>query len=228
MAWVRFDDQMPISRKVAPLSDAAFRLWAEAICWANRNLTDGAIRLAELGDISKRGRPKLADQLVEHGLWHPNGEQCDSPKCPRSGIDGWVIHDYWDYQPSKAQVLHERTAKAERQRRYMDKARRGKDASVDTSRDASVDVTPPRPAPPRREAGRSPVATARRQAADAGDGREEQQPANGHPPAVPPAQILDEVRKRLRQASTKAKGARREGALDELRALTDPQPGDTE
>ena len=43
MPWVRLEDTYPINRKVAALSDSAFRLDVEAICWAGRELTDGII-----------------------------------------------------------------------------------------------------------------------------------------------------------------------------------------
>lgn len=182
MPWVRKDDRMPWHRKVAPLSDAAYRLLDEAICWSSTNLTDGRIRRAELADISKRGKPKNATELVDRDLWHPAGTDCVSDACPPSGPDGWVIHDYWDYQPSKAKVLREREAKAERQRRWLEAKTRGRngtstDGAIDVSRDVSRDgnPAPSRPAP-KEGGGGAPAATAaRRQAAGAGDGGRDEQ-----------------------------------------------------
>lgn len=159
MTWVRFDDQASIHRKVAPLDDATYRLWREAIEWCSRNTTDGRIAAKELAGTSKRASKARARVLVDQGLWHDAGHHCDSPKCPPSGVDGWLIHDYLDYQPSKEQVTAEREAKAERTRRWRDRKTGGpsRDASPDPSQDAPVML--PRPAPSRpapKEAGAGP------------------------------------------------------------------------
>lgn len=244
MSWVRKDDQMPIHRKVAPLSDAAYRLLDEAICWSNRNLTDGAIAAAELKDISARGKPKNAAELVARRLWHMAGEECESPKCPPAGPDGWVIHDYWEYQPSREKALREKVAKAERQRRWIEAQRRRKDASQAGSRDASADgqkdIAPSPPRPEGRRGGSPAVTAARRTAADAGGGGREDQP----PPARPPSNgrlsgspdfdsiarsavrgerrgsRAAEVRAEIRRPSLPP--GRDGGAFDELRLLTTP------
>lgn len=162
MTWVRFDDQASIHRKVAPLDDATYRLWREAIEWCSRNKTDGRIAHDELGEI-KRGTKPRAAALVNRGLWHIAGTECASPHCPPSppsGLDGWVIHDYLDYNPSKAQVTADLEAKAARTARWRER-KRGGDASRDGGGDASRDapVMLPRPAPSRpapKEAGAGP------------------------------------------------------------------------
>ena len=121
MPWVRFDDQYPIHRKVAGLSDKTYRLHSEAIFWCARNLTDGVISVLNLRQVRPgvRGLTAHADVLVKRGLWHLAGEDCASEKCPApAGEDGWVIHDYWFYQPTKDQVQREREANARRQARF--------------------------------------------------------------------------------------------------------------
>lgn len=166
MTWVRKDDQMPIHRKVAPLSDAAYRLNDEAICWSSRNLTDGRIAAAELSDISKRGRAKTAAELVARQLWHPADYRCDGEQCPPPGPDGWVIHDYWEYQPSRERVLADRRAAAARQKRARDRSRESRrDDDRDSPRDSrvtgGVSHGPPVPARPgpSPEGGTAPTAT---------------------------------------------------------------------
>jgi hypothetical protein len=153
--WVRFDDQFPIHRKVKGLGDPAFRLHAEAIFWCARNLTDGYVPAADLPDLATARRPlKLVPELVSRGNWHQAGQACKSESCPahadrqpESARNGWIIHDYFEYQPSKAKVERERKAKAGRQQRWLEKQRHTEDASIDASQDAA----PPRPAP--KEAG---------------------------------------------------------------------------
>ena len=167
MPWVRLDDQFPIHRKVGALPDNAFRLHVEAICWCARNLTDGVVSREDLPQVTRIGKPqRLVTHLVDRGLWHEHGHQCTSEHCPPSNGDGWVIHDYWEYQPSREKAIAQKRQKAQRQARWMAKRKglstaRGKvDASVDASQDGSIDAAPPRPAP--KEAGRVPRSAARR------------------------------------------------------------------
>jgi hypothetical protein len=161
MTWVRFDDQFTIHRKVAPLDDATYRLLTEAVFWCARNTTDGRIAADELSTVSPRAtKPRVAN-LVRRGSWHEAGFDCASEKCPKSGPDGWVIHDYLEYQPTKEKVKAELAAKAERTRRWRE--RKNGDASRDPPNEASRDGTgdassipspsPPRPAPKEGGAG---------------------------------------------------------------------------
>lgn len=106
MPWVKLDDRFPSHRKVALLADRAFRLHVSAICWCSENLTDGRIADRELPLVAKvRGLKATAQQLVDAGLW----DRIEG---------GWEIHDYLDYNPSRAQVLAERKKNAERQERF--------------------------------------------------------------------------------------------------------------
>ena len=123
MPWVRFDDQYPIHRKVDGLSDAAFRLHTSAIFWSARNLTDGFV---------SRGRPRrcvsaganagtLRCRVRGAGSVAPADEDCPSGSARHlSSGDGWVIHDYWEFQPSKVQVLRDRAAAARRQKKWRE------------------------------------------------------------------------------------------------------------
>lgn len=110
---------------------------------------------------------RFAAECVKRDTWHRAGEHCDSPKCPPApdGENGWVIHDYWEYQPSKEQVLSDRKKSAERQAKWK-AARAGKppkpDADTHKSEsngssngvtNAVINASPPRPAP--KEAGRA-------------------------------------------------------------------------
>jgi hypothetical protein len=160
MPWVRFDDQYPLHRKVAPLNHQAFRLCTEAVFWCLRNLTDGRIGPNEVDTIAPKvkGKGSAIVELVRHGLWHVPGHDC--PRCAQPVEGGWVVHDIGDYQPSAEKVAAERKAKAERQQRWQErrKVRRPKDASYDGLKDGSDDgpeddAPSPPPSPPRREAG---------------------------------------------------------------------------
>ncbi|MEU3355254.1 hypothetical protein [Streptomyces sp. NPDC037389] len=106
MPWVRLDDHFPTHRKVAMLTDRAFRLHVSALCWCAANLTDGRISDRELRLVAHvRGMTATARQLEDAGLW-------DRVE------DGWVLHDFHDYQPTADHVRAERERNAARQRAY--------------------------------------------------------------------------------------------------------------
>jgi hypothetical protein len=178
MTWVRFDDQFPIHRKVGGLSDVLYRLQTEAIFWCSRNATDGVIRASELTLVSVRAKPARAAELVSRDLWHGAEKLC--PQCIASlseagtklPPDGWVVHDYLLFQPSRAKVEKDRQAKAERQAKWLS-AKKGGRRSRDASLDASKDAAPrdANPAPPRPEGSGAKPRGASRPLASQGGGR---------------------------------------------------------
>lgn len=94
MAYVRLDDSVMDNPKMLALSDRAFRGWVWGLCYAQRHLTDGFLPLGALTASVKRGTP----ELMKRGLW----EVADG---------GFQIHDYLEYQDSKA-VVESRKASA--------------------------------------------------------------------------------------------------------------------
>lgn len=88
MTWVRLDETMVEHPKVAQLSDAAFRIHIDALCYANRNLTDGFVPTV----IAHRRSRRRAAELVAAGVWD-------------AAPGGYQIHDFHDYQPTKAEVI---------------------------------------------------------------------------------------------------------------------------
>lgn len=168
MPWVRFDDQFTIHRKIAGLSDAAFRLHVSAIFWCARNLTDGFLPEEDLGDVCARVRTpaRFAAECVGRRAWHHSGETCPSGKCPAhepgrpecagpvdNPVAGWLIHDYWEYQPAKSQVLRDREAAARRQKAWRDR----RNAVSNGVTGGVTNTTPPRPAPKGSGAGKAPA-----------------------------------------------------------------------
>lgn len=164
MPWVRFDDQFTVHRKVRGLSDSAFRLHAEAIFWCARNLTDGFVPAEDLHVLATARRPlKFVPELVIRRSWHLADEACDSKKCPAHQDhqpdptrDGWLLHDYFEYQPTKAKVLDERAKNAGRQKKWRDQHQ---ELEPDSERNGVSNGvtpgvssgTPSRPVPSRRD-----------------------------------------------------------------------------
>lgn len=122
MTWVKLDDQFPIHRKIAALSDPAFRLHCAALAWCARNLTDGFVSTSELAQVCAQVRApeKFAAELVILRVWHLQDEPCPSEHClaPHthaengSPVQGWVIHDYLEYQQPRSKVLRIRKNRA--------------------------------------------------------------------------------------------------------------------
>jgi hypothetical protein len=139
MPWVRVDDHFNEHPKMAAVGPVGWGVWLAGLAYCNRNLTDGFIPYSvaegiggswhiyepiedeqEIGNGVRAVRQRsrvwsidigsgmhgegitsqwVADQLVRVGLW----QEVDG---------GYLIHDYGDYQPTKAQVLAEREVKA--------------------------------------------------------------------------------------------------------------------
>ncbi|MGA4941741.1 hypothetical protein [Streptomyces cinereoruber] len=128
MPWVRLDDRFPSHRKVALLSDRAFRLYVSALCWSSENLTEGRILEKELPLIARvRGPKTVAAELEAAGLWD------------RTEV-GWAIHDYLEYNPDRAKVKAEREANAARQKAFRDRKKAEREAKRNGDRNG---VTPP-------------------------------------------------------------------------------------
>lgn len=87
MTWLRLDAGFPDHPKVVGLNDPAFRLEVSAICYARSQLTDGHIPRAWVP--SRLARHTGA--LVDARLWVPTD-------------GGWELHDYLDWQQSRAEV----------------------------------------------------------------------------------------------------------------------------
>ncbi len=93
MSWVKIDDEFPDHKKVASLSNDAFCLHVTAMCWVAKWQTDGKLPSKLLGKLGWRCQDpaSAAAELVMANVWETTPE-------------GWEIHDFLEYNPSKAQV----------------------------------------------------------------------------------------------------------------------------
>jgi len=138
MGWVYLDDAMPDNPKVDGLSDSAFRLWINLLCYCNKHDTRG--RVDELS-IKKSGTSsqlpanlRRTSELVSAGLLD---ESC-------SETHVYEIHDYNIYQGKSVEKARKRKRDRERMRK-----KRGADGHGDI-RDNSGDkvATKKRQSPP--------------------------------------------------------------------------------
>lgn len=137
MPWFKVDDKLHDHRKARAAGPTAMGVWLLAGSWAADNLTDGFVPSSVL---KRWGRPRDANKLVEVGLWHA---------AEQDGEKGWRFHEWAERQPTRAQKLEERAAKAEAGR--VGGLRSGRSRrEAKTKQDASGQVEPPsRPVPTR-------------------------------------------------------------------------------
>jgi hypothetical protein len=115
MPWFKVDDTFAMHPK-AVAAGASLALWVRAGSWSAQQLTDGYVpahMVAALG-----GKPSDAKRLVDIGMW----EEKDG---------GYLFHDWSDYQPSRAKVVEQRTASAERLRKYREKQRNARNGETE-------------------------------------------------------------------------------------------------
>lgn len=115
MAWVRIDDHFDEHPKLAKVGPLGWGVWAASLAYCNRNLTDGILprsvakTLAHFEVVDEAGviwtlartsgydgRDIDTDWVIELlltvGLWEWDPE-------------GYIVHDYLDFQPSARDVL---------------------------------------------------------------------------------------------------------------------------
>lgn len=132
MAWVRLDDSFSEHPKLARAGPLGMAMQIAALCYANRNLTDGFVPRAVAPLLlnfdglyiafPESGLPEgqegplavswqaVAESLVRAGLWEEeNG--------------GYRIHDYLKYQPSRESVMRAREGSAKRAKEFRQRRR---------------------------------------------------------------------------------------------------------
>lgn len=140
MAWVRIDDSFLTNAKALAAGKDGRALIIAGLCYSAANLTDGFIADSALSMLAGAAEVKAkptATLLVQIDAWHREGHSCD--RCPPVPSGRYLIHDFLDYHPTRAQVEADREAGAERQRRSRVSRRdRPRDRPGDQSRDRPV------------------------------------------------------------------------------------------
>lgn len=96
---VRLDHGMPEKASVIGLSDSAFRLMVEAICYASRNETDGRVPKGYLRRVASK--PSAVTELVTAGHLEGQGDEL-------------VLGDYLRWNRSHAEINSFRESRGER------------------------------------------------------------------------------------------------------------------
>ena len=101
MTWTKIDDQFYDHPKVVAAGPLGIALFVCGLSYCSRHLTDGfisTVQVRRLIDIDNPG--DVAEKLVAVGLWER-----------RDG--GYQVHDYLEYNPSRAKVEAIRQARIE-------------------------------------------------------------------------------------------------------------------
>lgn len=114
MAWLRIDDRIRTHPKIVKAGPAAAWFWLCAVCYCREHLTDGLIPSGMMQSLAPgvTNGKALASRLVEAGLWHARD-------------DGYEIHDFLTWNPSRAEV---------EDKRAQDRDRKGKGNILDSER----------------------------------------------------------------------------------------------
>ena len=109
MPWAKLDDEFWTHPKLEALSDRAFRLFMRSIGYASQHMTDGVLSAAALRTLGADARTcrELCTPVppFDVGVWEPIGSQHK---------DGYRIHDYLDFNPSRESVMDRRRKEAEK------------------------------------------------------------------------------------------------------------------
>jgi hypothetical protein len=125
MTWTKLGDEF--GDECWTLSDKAFRLHAEGLCWSNRMLTDGQLAKEDMRRWAHH--PDAAEELVDVGWWEDHGAHYQ------------IIH-HLGYQRTKKQVAKQSNANAENANRRWTKKKPPQDnPSNDSQCDSQSDST---------------------------------------------------------------------------------------
>lgn len=129
MAWLRIDDRVRTHPKIVQAGPAAAWFWFCGICYAREHLTDGFLPTGILPSLAPgvTAAGKLAKTLVACRLWH-------------EVEGGYQIHDFTDWNPTRAEVMTKRAADlARKQGRPTDSAILPRGISTDSASSSRAD-----------------------------------------------------------------------------------------
>lgn len=131
MSWVRIDDHCPENPKLLRAGAEAAWLWLCGLAYCSRNLTDGFVPAEAISGLAGREAADLVDRLVSVDLW----DRVDG---------GFRVHDYLEFNPSKAQVKAKQAASAERVAGWKRRKGHAHDIDGNASGNALVTALPAR------------------------------------------------------------------------------------
>lgn len=177
MGWIRVSDDFYDNDKISDVGPLGVALHFAAMGFCNRNLTDGFFKknkarafldfdgigittveseLFAAGVDGDDAAKLVIEWMVAADLWHEQGHDC--VKCHARDDGGeptsreYLIHDYFEYQPSKAEIEAKAEANRKRVEAYREARKGGRNAVGNALRTDSVmgavhDTPNPTPTP---------------------------------------------------------------------------------
>jgi hypothetical protein len=101
MPYLNLDDGFADHEKVDALSHGAFRLHGSGLCYCARKLTDGVIERRRVHRLMPDYKPAYLTELEDALIWLPHPS-------------GYEVHDYLDWNKSRAWWEEKREKDAKR------------------------------------------------------------------------------------------------------------------
>ncbi len=133
MAWFALDDGFDTHPKVRKAGNAAVGLFVRLGVHATRHLTEGHL---DGSIVRSYGTGPNIKKLVAVGMLHESGHDCQ--RCPQPADGDYVIHDYLDYNKSRAQIEAARENARKRQQKGRDTARSNRNRAHSDSVSSSI------------------------------------------------------------------------------------------
>jgi len=128
VGWIRAEDDFYDNDKMLAAGSIGRDLYWHGLGWCNRNLTDGlipkqrALLMVDFTDAAAvdgtrvvKGQacaPLAVKRLLGAALWHEDGHDC--PTCRQPGPNHYIVHDFLEFQFSRATQLKKREEAKER------------------------------------------------------------------------------------------------------------------
>lgn len=122
MPWVRIDDGFSEHPKWGNASAFEIQWFVFALCYCNRNLTDGFVPLGVANRLIHTDDELPKEALPFNVLRSLEAAGIITP-AERRGAPGYLIHDYLKYQPSRREVEREKQHSKERKGRFLERQR---------------------------------------------------------------------------------------------------------
>lgn len=133
MPWFKVDDTIHSHPKSRGCGLQAMGLWALAGAYSMAYRLDGYVPVDYVRTWPSGAR--LAQTLVNGGLWHCSDDVCDC--LPEARNPGWYFHDWTDYQMTADEIERDRNNARERQRRRRDQLRQMRENALKGGGDAA-------------------------------------------------------------------------------------------
>jgi hypothetical protein len=149
--WLRLEDNMldhpKWRRAIREGGDDVLATWFRIVSWCSRNLTDGRVPadvVAEVAEVRSVDRSKTLRALADADLIRFSRGADNDLTTPSRGADV-VVTDYLERNPSREQVLSERSRKSESQRK---RRHAPPEAELQQTSDVGACSVPSHPIPP--------------------------------------------------------------------------------